>query len=172
MTVSAKYCYGEVMPSPRDTKALFTKRPPWFERDPSYAGPTTRAPLKWLTDLMAHQHARCAACATPIGLEHPDTGKSGDSWCVDVDTKTGEVLGLICTTCQLTISAARRRMGRLDACARYLDQRGAAGRETLPIARVRIHKRPPLPPAVTILADADRTPTEPDVVADQPDASV
>ena len=68
------------------------------------------------------QHGRCAACKLPFG-------PARDFWpCVDHDHATGEVRGLLCHLCNMTLGHAHDNPEILRGLLRYLESKRVSGR--------------------------------------------
>ena len=76
-------------------------------------------PQQW-DDLFAAQSFRCAACKTdkPNGLGQPK-----NKWHTDHDHQTGNVRGILCAQCNLTLGHAQENPVRLAALIAYLEER-------------------------------------------------
>ena len=69
--------------------------------------------------LMRSQKDRCAACKLPFS-------EAKDFWpCVDHDHATGQVRGLLCRLCNLTLGHAHDNPEVLRGLLRYLETRQA-----------------------------------------------
>jgi hypothetical protein len=74
--------------------------------------------LERFNEMLEEQGHCCAICkADNPGDEH--------SFRVDHNHDTGEVRGLLCNACNLTLGNAKEDATRLRACADYLDERGS-----------------------------------------------
>ena len=73
--------------------------------------------LEEFDNMLVKQQHRCAICRS---------GSSGDSgsFRVDHNHKTGEIRGLLCNPCNLTLGNAKESINRLSACALYLKEQG------------------------------------------------
>ena len=69
--------------------------------------------------LVVKQEGRCAACGSTESGMH-----NSKHLCVDHNHETGEVRGLLCSPCNLTLGNAKESIERLQGCAVYLIERG------------------------------------------------
>lgn len=89
------------------------------ERRRSYFSRVYGLSMEDFTTLMRSQKDRCAACKLPFS-------EAKDFWpCVDHDHATGQIRGLLCRLCNLTLGHAHDNPEILHGLLRYLETRQA-----------------------------------------------
>jgi hypothetical protein len=75
--------------------------------------------VEYYNKLLEEQGNACAICGSTSS-----NIKSTDNFLIDHNHKTGEVRGLLCNYCNLTLGNAKENITRLQKCAEYLIERG------------------------------------------------
>lgn len=109
-----------VSPTSADKRKLQKQK---YERSPRGKRAKARAMRKWagcnpisegeIFDLMSKQEGRCALCGTELGYPDKNT-------CIDHNHLTGEVRGLLCSTCNRHLGFVENRPQFIEAARAYL----------------------------------------------------